>query len=66
MRLRKASHDLIIRGAGEAGDGKASLPLGQAGRIPGVWPSDLQSLLMEVLKQRRSRLDLPLEDPVPD
>jgi tRNA uridine 5-carboxymethylaminomethyl modification enzyme len=27
--------------------------LGQAGRIPGVSPSDLQSLLMEVLKLRR-------------
>jgi tRNA uridine 5-carboxymethylaminomethyl modification enzyme len=40
--------------------------LGQAGRIPGVSPSDLQSLVMEILKQRRSRLDLPLEDPVPD
>ena len=40
--------------------------LGQAGRIPGVSPSDLQSLVMEILKERRSRLDLPLEDPVPD
>ena len=29
--------------------------LGQAGRIPGVSPSDLQSLVMEVLKRRRSR-----------
>jgi tRNA uridine 5-carboxymethylaminomethyl modification enzyme len=28
--------------------------LGQAGRIPGVSPSDLQSLVMEVLKLRRS------------
>lgn len=28
--------------------------LGQAGRIPGVSPSDLQSLVMEVLKRRRS------------
>jgi tRNA uridine 5-carboxymethylaminomethyl modification enzyme len=27
--------------------------LGQAGRIPGVSPSDLQSLVMEVLKLRR-------------
>jgi tRNA uridine 5-carboxymethylaminomethyl modification enzyme len=27
--------------------------LGQAGRIPGVSPSDLQSLVMEVLKRRR-------------
>ena len=26
--------------------------LGQAGRIPGVSPSDLQSLVMEVLKRR--------------
>ena len=40
--------------------------LGQAGRIPGVSPSDLQSLVMEILKQRRSRLDLALQDPVPD
>jgi tRNA uridine 5-carboxymethylaminomethyl modification enzyme len=29
--------------------------LGQAGRIPGVSPSDLQSLVMEVLKRRRSQ-----------
>jgi tRNA uridine 5-carboxymethylaminomethyl modification enzyme len=28
--------------------------LGQAGRIPGVSPSDLQSLVMEVLKRRRA------------
>jgi tRNA uridine 5-carboxymethylaminomethyl modification enzyme len=28
--------------------------LGQAGRIPGVSPSDLQSLVMEVIKLRRS------------
>jgi tRNA uridine 5-carboxymethylaminomethyl modification enzyme len=28
--------------------------LGQAGRIPGVSPSDLQSLVMEILKQRRA------------
>ena len=28
--------------------------LGQAGRIPGVSPSDLQSLIMEVLKHRRA------------
>jgi tRNA uridine 5-carboxymethylaminomethyl modification enzyme len=28
--------------------------LGQAGRIPGVSPSDLQSLVLEVLKRRRS------------
>jgi tRNA uridine 5-carboxymethylaminomethyl modification enzyme len=28
--------------------------LGQAGRIPGVSPSDLQSLVMEVIKRRRS------------
>jgi tRNA uridine 5-carboxymethylaminomethyl modification enzyme len=27
--------------------------LGQAGRIPGVSPSDLQSLVMEVLRRRR-------------
>jgi tRNA uridine 5-carboxymethylaminomethyl modification enzyme len=27
--------------------------LGQAGRVPGVSPSDLQSLVMEVLKLRR-------------
>jgi tRNA uridine 5-carboxymethylaminomethyl modification enzyme len=40
--------------------------LGQAGRIPGVSPSDLQSLVMEVLKQRRSPQDRPLEQPVPD
>ena len=29
--------------------------LGQAGRIPGVSPSDLQNLILEVLKWRRSR-----------
>ena len=29
--------------------------LGQASRIPGVSPSDLQSLVMEVLKLRRSK-----------
>ncbi|MBK8003245.1 MAG: tRNA uridine-5-carboxymethylaminomethyl(34) synthesis enzyme MnmG [Gemmatimonadetes bacterium] len=29
--------------------------LGQAGRIPGVSPSDLQNLVLEVLKWRRSR-----------
>jgi len=28
--------------------------LGQASRIPGVSPSDLQNLVMEVLKLRRS------------
>jgi tRNA uridine 5-carboxymethylaminomethyl modification enzyme len=27
--------------------------LGQAGRVPGVSPSDLQNLVMEVLKRRR-------------
>ena len=40
--------------------------LGQAGRIPGVSPSDLQSLVMEILKQRRSRVGRPVEEPVPD
>ena len=40
--------------------------LGQAGRIPGVSPSDLQSLVMEVLKRRRGRRDLPAREPVPD
>ena len=40
--------------------------LGQAGRIPGVSPSDLQSLVMEILKQRRSRVDRPVEEPVSD
>jgi len=28
------------------------MSLGQAGRIPGVSPSDLQNLVMEVLKTR--------------
>jgi tRNA uridine 5-carboxymethylaminomethyl modification enzyme len=34
---------------------QASRPasLGQASRIPGVSPSDLQSLVIEVVKQRR-------------
>jgi tRNA uridine 5-carboxymethylaminomethyl modification enzyme len=40
--------------------------LGQAGRIPGVSPSDLQSLVMEVLKRRRSRHEAPLGEPAPD
>jgi tRNA uridine 5-carboxymethylaminomethyl modification enzyme len=40
--------------------------LGQAGRIPGVSPSDLQSLVMEVLKRRGSRQDMPVGQPAPD
>ena len=40
--------------------------LGQAGRIPGVSPSDLQSLVMEVIKLRRSRDKVPLGDPASD
>ena len=40
--------------------------LGQAGRIPGVSPSDLQSLVMEVIKLRRSRHEVPLGDPASD
>jgi tRNA uridine 5-carboxymethylaminomethyl modification enzyme len=33
--------------------------LGQAGRIPGVSPNDLQNLLREILKARVSRETLP-------
>jgi tRNA uridine 5-carboxymethylaminomethyl modification enzyme len=40
--------------------------LGQAGRIPGVSPSDLQSLVMEVLKRRRSRHEMSLGEPAAD
>ena len=40
--------------------------LGQAGRIPGVSPSDLQSLVMEVLKRRHSQHSTALGEPVPD
>jgi tRNA uridine 5-carboxymethylaminomethyl modification enzyme len=40
--------------------------LGQAGRIPGVSPSDLQSLVMEVLKRRRSGHEVPLREAAPD
>ena len=39
--------------------------LGQAGRIPGISPSDLQSLVMEVLKHR-ARPGAPGEQPTPD
>jgi tRNA uridine 5-carboxymethylaminomethyl modification enzyme len=40
--------------------------LGQAGRIPGVSPSDLQSLVMEVLKRRHAQHSTSFGKPVPD
>ena len=39
--------------------------LGQAGRIPGVSPSDLQSLVMEVLKRRAQQRGALLKNPPP-